>query len=121
MPRTAAAKTFETMGDLLTLLGDIAPHRVRLKPAPGKATERDLLRIHAKTDRLYELVDGTLVEKVMGYLEGSLAALISHLLHQFLDHNDLGNVAGADAAARLMPRLVRIPDVSFVSWERLPV
>src|SRR5262245_24395399 len=121
MPRTPTGKDFETMGDLLAQLGDIAPDRVRLKPAPGTATERDLLRIHARTDRLYELVDGTLVEKVMGNLEGSLANWISFLLQRFLEEHDLGNLAGADAAARLMPRLVRIPDLSFVRWERLPV
>jgi Uma2 family endonuclease len=112
---------FETMADALDQLGDVAPHRVRLSPPPGQATERDLLRIHAKSDRLYELVDGMLVEKVMGYLEGSLASWISFLLQRFLEENDLGNLAGADAAVRLLPGLVRIPDVSFVCWERLPV
>src|SRR5262245_19312535 len=121
MPRASTVAEFETMGDLLERLGNVAPKRVRLKPPPGKATERDLLRIHARTDRLFELVDGTLVEKVMGYLEGSLANWISFLLQRFLEENDLGNLAGADAAARLMPRLVRIPDLSFVRWERLPV
>jgi Uma2 family endonuclease len=116
----ATTVRFETMGELLEQLGDISPQRVRLDPAPGKATERDLIRLHERTDRLYELVEGTLVEKVMGYSEGGLAADLIRLLGKFLDQHNLGDLVGADATLRLMPGLVRIPDVSFVSWDRLP-
>jgi Uma2 family endonuclease len=108
------------MGELLAQLGDISPSRVRLKPPPGEATEKDVLDILNRTDRLYELVDGVLVEKVMGYTESSLTIWLAHLLQQFLDQNDLGNLAGSDGTMRLMPRLVRIPDISFVRWEKLP-
>lgn len=38
----------------------------------------------------------------------------------FVEEFDLGIVAGADGTLRLMPRLVRIPDVSFISWNQLP-
>jgi Uma2 family endonuclease len=110
----------ETMGELLAQLGDISPSRVRLKPAPGKATERDVLDILNRTDRLYELVDGVLVEKVMGYTESSLACDLIKLLGIFLDQHNLGNLAGPDGTMRLMPKLVRIPDISFVRWEKLP-
>jgi hypothetical protein len=72
--------TLETMGDLLERLGGIAPHRVLLKPQPGKATEADLLRVMRKTDRLFELVDGTLVEKVVGFNEAFLASDLIRLL-----------------------------------------
>src|SRR5262249_21760666 len=41
-------------------------------------------------------------------------------LGKFLDRHDLGDVGGADATMRLMPGLVRVPDVSFVGWEKLP-
>src|SRR5437763_10013644 len=109
--------SLETMGDLLERLGGISPQRVLMRPQPGKATEKDLLRVMKKTDRLFELVDGTLVEKVMGYGEGGLAADLIRLLGRFLDQHDLGDLAGADATMRLMPRLVRIPDVSFVRWD----
>ena len=34
--------------------------------------------------------------------------------------NDLGVVLGADGFLRLRPRLVRIPDVSFISWDQIP-
>jgi Uma2 family endonuclease len=109
-----------TVADALKQLGDIPARRVRLHPAPGTATERDLLAVLDHTNRLCELVDRTLVEKPMGYEEGYLALWLGGMLAVFAEENDLGIVAGADAAVRLMPGLVRIPDVSFVGWERLP-
>lgn len=33
---------------------------------------------------------------------------------------NLGLVSGADGMVRLFPGLVRIPDVAFTSWDRLP-
>jgi Uma2 family endonuclease len=112
--------SLETMDDLLERLGGISPRRVLLRPSPGKATEADLLRVLKKTDRLFELVEGTLVEKAMGNGEGGLAADIIRLLGKFLDEHDLGDLAGSDATMRIMPKLVRIPDVSFVCWDKYP-
>jgi len=43
------------------------------------------------------------------------------LLCSFLEEQDLGFAAGADGATRLMPGLVRVPDLSFVSWHQVPV
>src|SRR3954469_18996574 len=120
MNPTVEPPPFESMASVLERLGGIAPARVVMKPLPGKATEKDLLRLMARTDRLFELVDGTLVEKVMGYGEGVLAADIIRLLGRFLDEHDLGEVGGADATMRLTSGLVRIPDVAFVRWEKLP-
>ena len=109
-----------SVADLLEHFGGISPQRIRLRPAPGTATERDILDIQAREDRLYELVDGVLVEKVMGYEEACLALLLGRLLGDFVDEHDLGVVAGADGGLRLMPGLVRVPDLSFISWRRLP-
>jgi Uma2 family endonuclease len=111
----------ETVEDLLQDLGGISAARVRVRPPPGQATEGDLIRLNERGNRLYELVEGTLVEKVMGFPESALAVWLIRLLGRFLDRQDLGFLAGADGAIRLMPGLVRIPDVSFVSWERVPV
>jgi Uma2 family endonuclease len=112
---------FETMADVLEQLGDIDPRRVRLNPPPGKATENDLLRLHQQTKRLYELVDGTLVEKIMGFPESYLACELIKLVGAFVDQHDLGFVVGEAAAMRLMPGLVRVPDLSFISWDLVPV
>src|SRR3954470_17314276 len=94
MGRTTTAPKFETMADILDRLGGIAPERVRMNPLPGKATEKDVLRLQAKFDRLYELVDGILVEKAMGWLESLLAAHIIRLVGNFAAEHDLGVVAG---------------------------
>jgi Uma2 family endonuclease len=120
MGKSPAGPRFETMGELLDQLGDIHPDRVRLRPAPGKAGERDLIRLLARTDRLYELVDGTLVEKVMGFPESALACELITLLGLFLRQHDLGFLAGESGAVRLWEGLVRMPDVLFVSWEKVP-
>lgn len=121
MPQKSAALLIETMDELLRQLGGISPKRVRLKPTPGKATERDLIRLNDRHDHLYELVDGTLVEKVVSSAEAYLAFEILFRIRLFLETLDLGMLMGADGALRLMPGLVRIPDGSFVRWERLPV
>jgi Uma2 family endonuclease len=118
--RTAKTVLPETMADLLDELGGIAPRRVRLQPLPGTATEKDLLDLRRRTDRLYELVDGILVEKVMGLPESALALWLAWLLQNYLNQHDLGILVGPDGALRLMPRLVRIPDISFLRWEILP-
>ncbi len=120
MPRANAITRFENMGEVLEKLGGISPRRVRMHPTPGTATEKDLLDVRNHSGVICELVDGILVEKVVGYGEGSLGAWLCYLLQCFLVENDLGNLAGADGFLRLMDRLVRAPDVSFVRWEKLP-
>jgi Uma2 family endonuclease len=115
-----APPAFETVADLLESLGDIPPKRIRMHPWPGTATEDDVIAIHAREKRLCELVDGTLVEKPMGFDESRLAAELISSLVVFLRGHDLGTVAGEAGMMRLLTGLVRIPDVSFVRWERLP-
>jgi Uma2 family endonuclease len=110
----------ETVADLLAHLGDIPPARIRLHPPPGTATEQDVLDIQARTDRLCELVDGVLVEKAMGFRESFLAIALSAILWSFVRPRRLGVVTGEAGMVRLASGLVRIPDVAFVSWERLP-
>lgn len=100
--------------------GPIPPWRVRSEPPPGMATERDVLRIHAREKRLCELVDGILVEKAKGYEESLVAMQISHCLLSFLSRRKLGIVAGEAGMLKLARGLVRIPDVSYVSYDRLP-
>jgi Uma2 family endonuclease len=106
------------LADLLAHLGGISAERVRLYPTPGTATEDDVIRIEREEDRLCELVEGVLVEKVMGFEESKLAGWIIYLLHSYLEGNDLGEVTAPDGTMRLMPGLIRIPDVSFISHQR---
>jgi Uma2 family endonuclease len=109
-----------TLHDFVRRLGNIPLSRVLMKPPPGLATEADLLEAERRYHRLYELVDGTLVEKGMGYQESLLAVALISFLRVFVVPRNLGVVSGADGAVRLFPGLVRIPDVAFASWERFP-
>jgi Uma2 family endonuclease len=109
-----------TIADLLEQLGGVPPHRVRLHPYPGTATEDDVREIEARENRLFELVDGVLVEKAMGFYESLLAVELASFLKEFVRRNDLGVVAGPDGMMRLASGRVRIPNVSFISWDRLP-
>jgi Uma2 family endonuclease len=113
--------TTTTLADLLEDLGGISPSRVRMQPPPGTATEKDVLDIEAKENRLFELVDGVLVEKAMGFWESVLGGAILAALHAFVVPRKLGKVAGSDGMMRLFPNLhlIRMPDVAFVSRERL--
>lgn len=114
------AATTWTAADLVHRFGAIPLSRVRHDPAPGTATEEDVVRIHDREDRLYELVDLTLVEKTVGTYGSYLAAVMVRILGNFALDRDLGIVLGADGMMRLATGLVRIPDVSVISWDRLP-
>src|SRR5215467_4121347 len=109
-----------TVAELLKKLGGIPAERVLLDPPPGSATEKDVLEVERREGRICELVDGVLVEKAMGFEESFLAMWLGYLLNQFLAKHKLGILAGADGALRLWPGLIRIPDISFISWDQLP-
>lgn len=111
---------FTYMDELLRNLGGIPPARVRLKPAPGTATLRDLIRLQKKDGRIYELVDGTLVAKPVAFAESNIAVNLTVPLGHFVASNHLGVVTGEQGLMKLMPGLARGPDVSFVSWDQLP-
>jgi Uma2 family endonuclease len=115
---TVQSEPIHTFADLLDQLGGISPKRVRFHPLP--ASEQDLLDIHAREGRLYELVSGLLVEKAMGFRESCLAVALQAYLLAFVKPRKLGLVAGEAGMLRLSTGLVRIPDVSFVSWDRIP-
>jgi hypothetical protein len=52
-----------TVADLYRRFGSIAFERIRHEPPPGCGTVEDVVRLNDHEDRLYELVDGILVEK----------------------------------------------------------
>lgn len=104
----------ETMAEFLERLG-VPAQRVLMDPPPGTATEADLL-VAWKRSQALELIDGALVEKPMGATESRLALMLGHILLQFVEEHNLGMVYGPDGPFQLGPSLVRLPDVSFVSW-----
>jgi Uma2 family endonuclease len=116
----ATATTETTIADLLESLGGIPARRVLLNPVPGTATERDLVALCERNNRLYELVDGTLVEKAMGFDESLFGYFLGLALGNYIQAHDLGKPVGDGALMRLFPGLVRIPDLAFISWGRYP-
>ncbi len=115
-----ATPDIKTLADLRRRMGGIPLERIWFHPAPGTATEKDVLEAEERENRLCELVDGTLVEKAVGFEEARLALRLGHLISSYLDQNDLGICVGADGMMRIAPGLVRIPDLSFIAWDRLP-
>jgi Uma2 family endonuclease len=79
-----------SLADLQQRLGGIPAERIRLVPAPGYATEQDLLDIADHEDRWYEFEDGVLVEKAMGWQEAVLAAWIITELGAYLKTHQAG-------------------------------
>jgi Uma2 family endonuclease len=119
-PIQPSAVSVQTVGDLLHQLGDVPAWRVLLHPAPGTATEDHVVDLQVRTGRLYELIDGTLVEKGMGFRESLLACfLITHISNVVRPRN-LGLVTGESGMMRFFAGLVRIPDVAYIAWARVP-
>ena len=119
-PQPTAHGSPATVGDLLKRLGNIPARRVRLHPTPGTATEKDLIKILDGNERLCELVEGTLVEKPMGYEESEIAVTIITALNTFVRRRKLGIVTGPDGPFKLFGGLVRMPDIAYTSWDRFP-
>ena len=116
---TVVKDEIETMAEFLARLGDIPPTRVLMRPPPGEATEADLLEQLARK-RFCELVEGTLVEKGMGFEESSLAVWLGHLLLIEFGDRDPGKLSGESGMMRLGEGLVRAPDLSFTRWSKFP-
>jgi Uma2 family endonuclease len=109
-----------TVADLMKRFGPMLLSRIRFTPPAGTATEQDVLDLLEHGNQLYELVDGVLVGKAMGFRESCLAIALTAFLKGFAMQSRLGTVSGADGLMRLAPGLVRIPDVAFIRWEQFP-
>jgi Uma2 family endonuclease len=71
----------------------------------------------------YELVDGQLVEKPMGFRASRVGGRLYTRLYLFSEEHQLGWVLPADTSYQCFPdapKKVRKPDVSFIRAERLP-
>lgn len=120
MAQIESPSTMITLTELVRLFGPMPAWRIRSIPAPGTATEPDVVEIERNENRLCELVDGVLVEKVVGFYESILAIALARRLGDFVEAHNLGVVTGEGGMMRLFPGLVRIPDVAFASWKEFP-
>lgn len=120
MATAPSPTTIRTLADLMARLGNPPLDRIRFHPSPGTATVQDVIEIRRREGRLCELVAGVLLEKAMGYAESQLAAFVIEFLNAFVRKRNLGIVSGESGTLELMPGLVRIPDVAFTNWDRIP-
>jgi len=116
----ATIPTITTLAEKLEEIGDVPADRILFHPAPGTATAEDLVAIREDTRHICELVDGILIEKAIGLYESIIASELIRLLGNFVKEHNLGIMAGEAGMMQLAPGLVRIPDVSFIAWDRFP-
>ena len=112
-----------TAADLLALidrLGGIPASRVRMWPLPGTATKADAVHSTLWYGAACELVDGTLVEKPMGLYESGVAHTIGLYIGMYNLPRKLGFIGGEQGMYSVVPDQVRMPDVSFTRWDRMP-
>jgi Uma2 family endonuclease len=120
-PAPITAEPVDNIAELLERLGNVSPERIRMRPSPGTATEADVLEaLEAPRKRICELIDGVLVEKAIGFTESLLGSYLIVLLNAFVRTRNLGLVTAPDGTIRLWAGRVRIPDVAFFSWDRMP-
>ncbi|MEZ6112016.1 MAG: Uma2 family endonuclease [Pirellulaceae bacterium] len=118
--QSTAGQTSWTATQVVDRFGPLPLARLRMSPLPGNAVEQDAVEILAGEQRLFELHDGMLLEKTMGAFESYIAGVLIWALNDFIRRDRLGIVYGPDGLFRIAPDEIRIPDVSFVSWQRLP-
>ena len=112
---------YETLADLVTALGDVPLSRIRMKPAPGTATEADVIALSERADKiLCELIDGVLVEKAMGSYESQLSILLSTELMLWIRTGRWGFLTGEQGQVRIPTGRIRVPDLSFYRRDRQP-
>jgi Uma2 family endonuclease len=115
-PRRTSTRS---LADVLHKLGDIPLDRIGLPL--GTATEADVIQhLDGDDKRIYELIDGFLVEKALGINESMIGAQIVGHLVNYLNEHDLGVPFMADGPIRIRKGRVRFPDTGFVSYDRLP-
>lgn len=89
--------------------------------AKTRFTPADLLVM--PDSQRFELVDGELVERTMGWQSSWIGGKLLRRLGDFAEERGLGWVAPADASYQCFPDApdkVRLPDVSFIGRGRLP-
>lgn len=70
-------------------------------------------------DRIFELIDGELVEKMPSFTPSKIAAYINRKIGNFVEELDLGYITTADGGYIMPNGDVLIPDVGYISKARL--
>ncbi len=102
---------------LLDRLGGISLDRLQTPPAPGTATVVDLVSAGKSA---CELVEGTLIRRPSDFF---VSVFVSYLLSRLMPHvrePNLGILTNALAPVEILPGTVRVPDLAYTPWSRLP-
>ncbi|MFH5804484.1 Uma2 family endonuclease [Alienimonas sp. DA493] len=106
-----------TLADLVAKFGPIPASRIVSDPAPGTATPADHERLNAAGRGIFELIDGTLIEKPVSDLSSWFDGEIFRLLANHVTERKLGWVHPGTAFFNL-PDGLRAPDASFTPRDR---
>jgi Uma2 family endonuclease len=85
----------------------------------GLSTIDDLLNT-PEDGQKYELVDGEIIVSPGGMRHSEIGIQIAYLLKTYIDDSPIGRLLGSDVGIILPNGNLRSPDVSFVSFEKLP-
>src|SRR4051812_22814238 len=111
------ASETRALSEVLARLGGVPIERIRLRWPLGEVTEEEW--IEANKSGRFELVDGVLVEKAMGWFETRLGFILGMIVEMFVAEHDLGFVVVETGATRIEGQ-TRMPDVAFFPWTRFP-
>jgi Uma2 family endonuclease len=81
---------------------------------------RAISELPENADKLLELIRGEIVEKVPSFTPSMIASRISTYLNMYLLKNKIGYVTGEAGGYIMDEENVLIPDVGYISKERLP-
>lgn len=114
--------TGRSLADLVERLGSIPLTRIRRIPAPGTATEDDLIfNNDVAKDARCELIDGVLVEKAaMSHFEDLLATILITELQLYVRRNRIAKVFTNGALYRPIQGNLRIPDATVCLNDKFP-
>lgn len=71
-------------------------------------------------DRLFELIDGEIIEKVASFKPSHIAGWILTDINIYLRRNPIGYTTGADGSYVISDEDTFMPDVGYISKARLP-
>lgn len=92
---------------------------VKQQPAVSVEDFESFVQQPENADRLFEYIEGEVVEVVSNPLSSKVAAIILGLLFQYLQKNDIGHLTGADGGYVVAGQRY-IPDVGFIRYEKQP-
>lgn len=80
---------------------------------------RAFLELPENAGRIFELIEGEVVEKMPSFTPSRIAFRLGRLVGNFVDDGDLGYVTGADGGYEMSDHDILIPDVGYVAKSRL--